>query len=1490
MDTLPKIWGRHDSAQIDALLVHGKVVTSIIDEPEQWSNRLGDLGFQRTPSSWLRIGCLSPSEWYYLSPEITLFGFMPDDVIDLQDDEAASNPVPYDVRNALLALWQRQVASVLVALSMEHHAHFTRSQAWSLVESALAGEITPETETLFGLAFTKMNNDGNMSEPALEYARFLGWTGTSANSPSARRPTLRARGEIIEWVDEGRTISGRLAQSLVSGANGCWAFEQSPVWAGGLLLNAPTWVRRDCINFNGSPLTKSKPVQDPAQARALEALGVSGAPAATMSPLQRKLLLNIINVDRGFPSPTWLSRLPELELAKTYQAGKDIDSDLRSEGLIWLKELEVQLRHLSAHYYSNDPLEFVLVNGLEGLRLTLGIRVGGVLELARDYSPSVPFDRDMALSHLGDQVERLRMGREMELRRSAQALADDFSLPGEALPLTVFARHQQSIWPSVSNHYSGQPTADSLYRILSVLTRSPDLKDLIVRFGKRGAVSDALNSRLDRKPTKGMGHVSISLSRSAGSLCSLHQILEALLDADAAGDWLTGTKMVEAEFYQVRLQAISGTLPQSVIGLPGLVVLEGDEVKSSSAVRSIDEALTSYCTALIGIAGDLADSDLSRLSILTDMAQRWPLVRRMADAITSVGLVPIGQLESFVESELSRNFNQRLSEWTESFKEGVVSSVAAKLREPGVQGVVVALGTRAGKRVANAEPIPVRDLAVCQSRGAEVQGAVADIQSRRRMHGIAIGIDAIALVDPELCSILNGEQSWSPLTERAEGLASTSRDITSAEISLAQLKNADRQALIQQAYLMTDHQRSKYLTKDLIWPRKSFDELMEAQVGLFAAYAYNLLWLSIPKSPKSTSRHHVNVFIHLLASVKTEVKKVMTSPEVRYTEVGNNSGFSAFASHLRSAVTNACDSVPDIRTVYAQREMKVRGYDLYWNTFDLTSSLRFSKVAAGLSWSGLLRSKDSYRPLPSRDQETIGVVRSGPDHRRGLSVSGEDFIKTFGFAKIVFGEWATKSERQLHLNTAFDAMLDFAHILGWEPMALSLGGKLGLHLGQNESRSSQNVSSFDSANYTVSLSKAHGSGNLAHEYFKAVANHLGKLATGSFQDVADLIGYKLHRPGHFPVQPVNGLRQQLGKTFFELMVSIMRRPDVASPDAPIEEYLNSSRMLQASLAADGEGRAQWSTPREMFARAMDAWFCERLVESGDRNDYLGSTGNHNDTELYPDLEELGRIRKYADAWLHSIVQDVKAVEHPSLGSIVMPVLNTEQRAVVPLSVKDLSELALSRLATTFKTYCPNLMLIDDPASKAGLYHLARNLLVLNTQAADVHTFNHESWHACHEMLLTGEEREGLAALFDPTGSFAAKVRCTMLEKGFEQSVVDHAMSDPRELQAYAYQMWAAGDLRFERSESFYKTKGFVDGVLEAAGMFTTADAEMLFTRFYNGELAESRMRTDAFAKCQGADHIRVEGDADPDIWDDENTLFFAPVVASGREVNRPRLG
>lgn len=184
MDSLPSVWGQHHEALIDAMMIRGKLLTSIVDAPLEWRERLTSLGFRQTNTGWLKLGGLTPAEYSFLSPEIDLIGFRPESV--LEANELEPDRVPHDVKDTLLGMWQRQRTMVMVALSMEHEVSHTRAQAWSFVEAALDGELTPETETLFGLTFTKMHRSPNgLSPAASRYADELGW----------HRPTSKLGGQ-----------------------------------------------------------------------------------------------------------------------------------------------------------------------------------------------------------------------------------------------------------------------------------------------------------------------------------------------------------------------------------------------------------------------------------------------------------------------------------------------------------------------------------------------------------------------------------------------------------------------------------------------------------------------------------------------------------------------------------------------------------------------------------------------------------------------------------------------------------------------------------------------------------------------------------------------------------------------------------------------------------------------------------------------------------------------------------------------------------------------------------------------------------------------------------------------------------------------------------------------------------------------------------------------------------------------------------------------
>lgn len=118
--------------------------------------------------------------------------------------------------------------------------------------------------------------------------------------------------------------------------------------------------------------------------------------------------------------------------------------------------------------------------------------------------------------------------------------------------------------------------------------------------------------------------------------------------------------------------------------------------------------------------------------------------------------------------------------------------------------------------------------------------------------------------------------------------------------------------------------------------------------------------------------------------------------------------------------------------------------------------------------------------------------RLGEDYRGGKDVSAEDFMNTFGFRGVQFGNWTNQADRQMAVNQAYDAFLDLAKLIGVSPQALSLNGELGIAFG------ARGVGGF-AAHYepgeiVINLTKTQGAGSLAHEWWHALDNYFARAA------------------------------------------------------------------------------------------------------------------------------------------------------------------------------------------------------------------------------------------------------------------------------------------------------------------------------------------------------------------------------------------------------------
>lgn len=120
------------------------------------------------------------------------------------------------------------------------------------------------------------------------------------------------------------------------------------------------------------------------------------------------------------------------------------------------------------------------------------------------------------------------------------------------------------------------------------------------------------------------------------------------------------------------------------------------------------------------------------------------------------------------------------------------------------------------------------------------------------------------------------------------------------------------------------------------------------------------------------------------------------------------------------------------------------------------------------------------------------IERVGDDVR-DRDISPDDFLESFGFRGVQFGEWLPNDERQEVLNFAFDALMDLSQVLDIEPKAISLNGTLALAFGARGS--GQAAAHYEPGQKVMNLTRMNGAGSLCHEWVHALDHFLAGLGS-----------------------------------------------------------------------------------------------------------------------------------------------------------------------------------------------------------------------------------------------------------------------------------------------------------------------------------------------------------------------------------------------------------
>jgi hypothetical protein len=158
----------------------------------------------------------------------------------------------------------------------------------------------------------------------------------------------------------------------------------------------------------------------------------------------------------------------------------------------------------------------------------------------------------------------------------------------------------------------------------------------------------------------------------------------------------------------------------------------------------------------------------------------------------------------------------------------------------------------------------------------------------------------------------------------------------------------------------------------------------------------------------------------------------------------------------------------------------------------------------------------------------------------GENITSEKILQVFGLKGVNFGNWmktaAAREEAQLHLNHAYDSLMDLSELLGVPPKAIGLNGMLGLAVGA-QGKGGGAAAHFVPGVNEINITREFGSGFLAHEYGHALDHY--------FATVAEL--KTLERPFLTEycdaAKPMGLVRAEIFESFKNIVSSMLKRDE-----------------------------------------------------------------------------------------------------------------------------------------------------------------------------------------------------------------------------------------------------------------------------------------------------------------------------------------------------------
>ena len=488
---------------------------------------------------------------------------------------------------------------------------------------------------------------------------------------------------------------------------------------------------------------------------------------------------------------------------------------------------------------------------------------------------------------------------------------------------------------------------------------------------------------------------------------------------------------------------------------------------------------------------------------------------------------------------------------------------------------------------------------------------------------------------------------------------------------------------------MTGAQKTELVTKDAVWPAPDYAAWVEAGMPVRTAALVKVLRDSLPVRPRilrertfdEVAERYVMILAELregcaLARSDEAVIALAAALQDAYRQNGVAAVYKTSHSPLRLGGHDRAKAQRLIDAGFpGDREGWKRGYTLrrIGSEYIVCKQRRMisePKPSESAAWDWLRDRLTAERALRKAESDRIPTYphlerleRVGPEQPAGIDP--DDFLTTFGFRGVQFGNWLPDGERQSVLDHAYAGLHDLCWLLGITPAHLALRGRrasaqracLGIAFGAR-GRGGRAVAHYEPGEVVLNMTKFTGAGRVAHEIWHGIDHWLALIGSPNEIERGEA---RFAALPDLPRPLVEGLTELLSacaKTSPSLEEAITRterqltqaersmaaqREQIALAASAGRRAPKLIREAQANLDAwavnlelsekrlallrgghlpadmidsqashyrrqamilDPKARAYWSTPCELTARAFEAWCSDRLTAAGRVSQYL----------------------------------------------------------------------------------------------------------------------------------------------------------------------------------------------------------------------------------------------------------------------------------------------